>query len=113
MLGDPANSGFLQPSELPINLRFDLPNILPLLVQSRRLQRLIDADVSRARVAVGEAGKEAFVALVFVTFTVAIELIQDVWDFARDLMGLRCLSDKASGGKGWPRLPLGDSPPGG
>jgi hypothetical protein len=45
----------------------------PLPVQSRRLQRLIHADVSRGRVAVGEAGKEALVTLMLVTLTVAVE----------------------------------------
>jgi len=72
-LTGPLRASHSRAPKLPIDTRTNLLDIPPLPVQSRRLQRLIHADVSRGRVAVGEAGKEALVTLMLVTLTVAVE----------------------------------------
>src|SRR3990172_9172877 len=100
----PSLTPLLQFPELPIDPRPDLLNTLSLLVQARRFQRLLEAEVSRARVSVRVAGEEARVAHVLLALTVAMELVQDVRNLLRDLMSPCCLPDEASGGQGGPRL---------
>ena len=87
----------LHPAVLAIDLPANLRHGITLLDHLRRIQRLVLAEVhSGGRMAVNEAGEKAGVTHVLIAFTITIELVEDVRDLLRHLIGCGCFSDKES-----------------
>src|SRR3990172_7944091 len=94
----------LHPAILPIDLTPDFRHLVALLHHSRRIQRLVHADIAICRVIIGVAGKQRPMAGVLIALGVAIELIENIRHIVRDLIGRFYLSHKKSRRKSYLRL---------
>src|SRR5689334_22585143 len=76
---------------------------------ARRVQRLVDAGVSRGGVAVGVAGEQAHVPRITVAPAIAVELVEHVGHLASHAMGEGGPAREATGIERWTRLAARDT----
>src|SRR3990172_10531341 len=86
----------LQPAILPIDCTLDFCHLVALLHHSRRIQRLVDADVALCRVMIGIAGKQRPMAGVLIALAVTIKLVENIRHIVCDLIGRFYLSHEKS-----------------
>jgi hypothetical protein len=79
------------------------------LAHSRRVQRLVHADVSGDRVAVGVAGQKTDVPRFAVAAAVAVQRVEHVRDLACRSMCERCFAGETTGIERWTRLATADA----